>query len=348
MGQKLLSILGGTAVFVLMGCGNSPSPDQSQKRPVIFVDVEVAKQMPIVATVTATGTITAKNEVKILAQTEGKITFLGVEEGAFVKAAQILVKLDASVLAAQAKEAEANAADAKANYDRLNRLMKSGLISEQEFEQAKTRNNVLKARLEYQRALLEYTTIKSPISGVVTFRGVREGDIAVPRAHLLTISDPATLVMEINISELEVPKINIGDPVTIKIDAYPNEDFMGKVRRVFPSSDPLTRLVKVEVQLTDRDDRLFPGLFARAVLTSSKKDRATVLSNDAIMTNSAGLNTAFVVVDSLVEKRDLKLGIREGNRSEILGGVAAGEKVVVAGQSTLNPGMVVRIARERQ
>jgi len=207
---------------------------------------------------------------------------------------------------------------------------------------------VLKARLEYQRALLEYTTIKSPISGVVTFRGVREGDIAVPRAHLLTISDPATLVMEINISELEVPKINIGDPVTIKIDAYPNEDFMGKVRRVFPSSDPLTRLVKVEVQLTDRDDRLFPGLFARAVLTSSKKDRATVLSNDAIMTNSAGLNTAFVVVDSLVEKRDLKLGIREGNRSEILGGVAAGEKVVVAGQSTLNPGMVVRIARERQ
>ncbi len=302
--------------------------------------------MPILSTVTATGTITAKNEVKIIAQAEGKIMYLGVEEGDMVKAGQILVKLDASVLAAQTKEAEANAADAKANYDRLSRLMKSGLISDQEFEQAKTRNNVLQARLEYQRALLDYTTIKSPISGVVTFRGVRESDIAVPRAHLLTISDPATLVIEINISELEIPKINMGDPVTIKIDAYPNEDFKGKVRRVFPSSDPLTRLVKVEVQLTDRDDRLFPGLFARAVLTASKKEDATVLSNDAIMTSSAGLTTAFVVVDSLVEKRDVKLGIREGNRTEILDGISPGEKVVVAGQSTLNPGMVVRIARE--
>lgn len=347
MNQKLRSVLVGTAVLVLAGCGNSPSPGQGQNKPVIFVDVEVAKQKPITSTVTATGTITAKNEVKIIAQAEGKIIYLGVEEGDMVKAGQTLVKLDASVLAAQTKEAEANAVDAKANYDRLNRLMKSGLISEQEFEQAKTRNNVLQARLEYQRALLEYTAIKSPISGVVTFRGVRESDIAVPRAHLLTISDPATLVIEINISELEVPKISIGDPVTIKIDAYPNEDFKGKVRRVFPSSDPLTRLVKVEVQLTDRDDRLFPGLFARAVLTSSKKEGATVLTNDAIMTSSSGINTAFVVVDSLVEKRDLKLGIREGNMSEILEGVAAGEKVVVAGQSTLNAGMVVRIARER-
>lgn len=343
---KRISLLA-AATLLLAGCGNAPSPGGGQGTPVVYVDVEVAKQAPITSTVTATGTINAKNEVKIIAQAEGKIIELQIEEGNYVKKGQVLVRLDASVLSAQTKEAEANLADAKANYDRVNRLAKSGLIAEQDFEQAKTRYNVLKARLEYQKALLEYTTIRSPIGGVVTFRGVREGDIAVPRAHLLTISDPATLVMEINVSELEVPKIKIGDPVTIKIDAYPNEDFKGKVRRVFPSSDPLTRLVRVEVQLTDRDDRLFPGLFARAVLTSSRKEKAVVLSNDAIITTPSGLNTAFVVVDSLVEKRDLRVGIREGNRAEILEGVAAGEKVVVAGQNTLNPGMVVQIARER-
>ncbi len=345
--RKTVAVLLAGIIASLNGCGNAPSPGQNQAGPVVYVDVEIAREAPINATVTATGTINAKNEVKIIAQAEGKIIFLGVEEGDKVKEGQTVVRLDASVLAAQTKEAEANAQDAKANYDRLNRLMKSGLIAEQEFEQAKTRHNVLKARLEYQKALLEYTTIRSPISGIVTFRGVREGDVAVPRAHLLTISDPATLVIEINVSELEVPRIKPGDRVTIKIDAYPNQDFTGMVRRVFPSSDPLTRLVKVEIQLTDRDDRLFPGLFARAVLTSSRKDRATVLSSDAIITAPSGGNSAFVVVDSVVEKRDLKLGIREGNRVEILEGVAAGEKVVVAGKNTLNPGMVVHITRER-
>jgi len=346
--NKLIAVLSAAACLGLTaGCGNAPTPDAAKKQPAVFVEVESAKSEPIVSTITATGTITAKNEVKVIAQTEGKITYLGVEEGDHVKAGEVIVKLDGSVLAAQTKEAEANAEDAKANLDRVTRLFNSKLVSDQEFEAAKTRYKVLKARLDYQKVLLAYTVIKSPISGVITFRGVREGDVAVQRAHLLTVSDPATLVMDINISELEVPKIKVGDPVAVHVDAYPKESFSGKVRRVFPSSDPISRLVKVEVQLVDRESRLFPGLFARAELSTSRKEHATVLSNDAIMTSSSGLTSAFVVVDSVVERRDVTIGIREGNRWEILDGVKPGEKVVLSGQSTLNPGMAVKISRER-
>lgn len=333
--------------LVLAGCGNAPTPDQSQRKPMVFVEVETARQAPITSTVTATGTITAKEEVKIIAQAEGKITRLAVEEGDKVAKGQTLVTLDARILEAQTKEAEANVEDALAGYNRLQRLRKSGLVSEQEFEQARTRYNVLKARLEYQRALLNYTTIKSPISGVVTFRGVREGDVAVPRAHLLTVSDPQTLVMEINVSEIDVPSITVGDPVLVGVDAYPNDVFPGKVRRVFPLSDPITRLVKIEIELTAKDNRLFPGLFARAELTTSRKENATVVSNDAILVSSTGIASAFVVVDSLLERRELTLGIREASASEVVSGVMPGEKVVVSGLNQLNPGMIVRITRER-
>ncbi|MBI2620056.1 MAG: efflux RND transporter periplasmic adaptor subunit [Ignavibacteriales bacterium] len=334
-------------MLALASCGSKPTPDQSNRRPVVFVEVEIARKAPITSTITATGTITAKNEVKVIAQAEGKITFLGVEEGDKVKEGQMLVKLDATILAAQAKEAEANVGDAKASYDRVDRLFKANLVSEQEYEQARTRYNVLEARLDYQRALLKYTTIQSPISGIITYRGVREGDVAVPRAHLLTVSDPATLVMEINISELEVPRVKVGDPVRVRVDAYPDQGFQGTVRRIFPSSDALTRQVKVEIELTGKDGGLFPGLFARAELTTARKENATVLSNDAILTGGDGRSAAFVVVDSLVQRRDLRIGIRDGSRSEILDGVQPGEKAVVAGQNALNPGMAVRITKER-
>jgi membrane fusion protein (multidrug efflux system) len=313
----------------------------------VFVEVESARRQAISSAVTATGTITAKEEVKIIAQAEGKIIRLAVEEGDKVSKGQTLVSLDARILEAQTKEAQANVEDARAGYNRFERLRKSGLVSEQEFEQAKTRYNVLKARLEYQKALLNYTTIQSPISGIVTFRGVREGDVAVPRAHLLTISDPKTLVMEINVSELDVPRITIGDPVQVRVDAYPEEVFSGKVRRIFPLSDPVTRLVKIEIQLTARDNRLFPGLFARAELITSRKDLATVVSNDAILMSSTGAATVFVVVDSVIERRELTLGIRDALASEVVAGVNPGEKVVVSGLNQLNPGMVVRITRER-
>lgn len=349
MNRKRASVCLGTIILLIVmpGCGSSPTPDQPQRRPPVFVEIETARVAPIAATVTATGTITPKEEVKIIAQAEGKITHIAVEEGDEATRGQVLVRLDATILAAQTKEAEANVDDAKANFDRLSRLVNSGLVSEQEYEQARTRYNVLKARLEYQRALLNYTTIHAPISGVVTFRGAREGDVAVPRSHLLTISDPKTLIMDINVSELDIPRIKLGDPVRVRVDAYPAETFSGKVRRIVPLSDPVTRLVKVEIELTDKDPRLFSGLFARADLTISRKESATVVSNDALVMSSTGQASAFVVVDSLLERRELTLGIRDESVSEVLSGLAAGEKVVISGLNQLNPGMVVRITRER-
>ena len=329
-------------------CGNTPSSgQQQQRRPVVLVEVETARRARIVETIGATGTITAKNEIKIIAQTEGKIVLLDVEEGSRVKAGEVLVRLDASVLAAQTKEAEATRDDALANFERAKRLFENKLVSEQEYEQARLRSNVAQARADYQKALLQYTTIISPISGVVTYRGARKGDIAVPRQLLLTISDPATLVMEVPVSELQVPRIHVNDQVKITVDAYPQVKFAGKVRRVFPASDPVSRLVKVEVMFTERDDRLMPGMFGRAELTTSAKDSAVVLSNDAVMTSATGVATAYVVVDSIVERRELTLGIREAGRSEILTGVTAGDKVVVVGQNALNDRMQVQITKER-
>lgn len=334
---------------VLAGCGNSPGNPggAADRRPTVLVEVERARRLPISSAVSATGTIAAKNEVKIIAQTEGKIIKLDVEEGDLVKAGDILVQLDASVLRAQTNEAEAQMIDAKGNYERLKKLYESKLVSGQEYDQARSRYEVAKARLEYQKVLLNYTNIRSPLTGVITHRGAREGDIAVPRSLLLTVSDPTNLVIEINVSELEIPKIKVGDPVEVRVDAYLNSKFPGRVRRIYPVSDAVSRLVKVEVQLTDKDSRLLPGMFARAELTTSRRIDALVLSNDAIITSADGKHFVFVVEDTVVKRRPITLGIRDNVHSEIMEGVQEGDQVVVVGQSTLNDKMVVRVTKER-
>lgn len=336
-------------LLALAGCGNSPGNPGggTDRRPAVLVEVELARRMPLSSTVSATGSIAAKNEVKIIAQTEGKIIKLDVEEGDRVRAGDVLVQLDASVLRAQTNEAEAQMIDAKGSYERLKKLFESNLVSQQEYDQARARYEVAKARLEYQKVLLNYTTIRSPITGVVTYRGAREGDIAVPRNLLLIVADPTNLVMEINVSELEVPQIKIGDPVDIRVDAYPGNKFSGRVRRIYPVSDPVSRLVKVEVQLTDPDARLLPGMFARAELTTVRRADALVLSNDAIITAPDGQTFVFAVEDSVVKRRPVTLGIRDNRYSEIINGVREGDRIVVVGQNNLNDNMIVRVIKER-
>lgn len=336
------------AFLPIIGCGEAGSSGGPPPRQAVLVDVERVWEGPIASSISATGTITAKEEVKVIAQTEGKIERLPVEEGDHVTAGQVLVQLDASVLSAQTKEAEATMLDAKQAFDRATSLFDSKLISRQEYDQARTRFQVAQARHEYQKVLLGYTTIRSPLSGVVTFRGARVGDVAVPRTVLLVVADLNTLVIEITVSELDVPKIRVGDPAVISVDAYPARSFGGEVRRIFPSSDPVSRLVKVEVVLTEQSDLLFPGLFARAQLTTDRKSYATLVSNDAVITSGTGETYVFAVVDSTVQRRTVALGIRSGNISEIVDGVETGDKLVIAGQSSLNDGMAVSVTRERE
>ena len=329
------------------GCGNAESSGGPPVRPAVLVDVERAWIGPIAARISATGTITAKEEVKIIAQTEGKIEKLPFEEGDHVQSGQVLVQLDASVLSAQSKEAEATMLDAKLAYDRAVSLNESKLISRQEYDQARTRYRVAQSRYDFQKVLLSYTTIRSPLSGVITYRGARVGDVAVPRTVLLVVADLNTLVIEITVSELDVPKIKVGDPAAISVDAYPDRSFGGEVRRIFPSSDPVSRLVKVEVVLTEQSELLFPGLFARAELTTDRTPDATLVSNDALIVAGTGETYVFAVVDSTVERRVVSLGIRSGLVSEVVDGVTPGDQLVIAGQSALNDGMQVSVTRER-
>ena len=110
---------------------------------------------------------------------------------------------------------------------------------------------------------LEYFTVRSPISGVVTERKIEPGDLAVNRAHLLTIAQTDELRARVRVSELDLPLIKIGQGARVELDAYRGRTFSGKLTRIFPSVDPSSRQLIVEVDVQNPDSSLRPGLLAR-------------------------------------------------------------------------------------
>lgn len=236
------------------------------------VRVELVEERDLVATVTASGWIRPHRAVDIQADIMGRITKLWVAEGDSVKTGQLLLRIDptqyeAAVARAQAgvSEALAREAQAKANLIQAERALEraraiwerdSTLVSRQELEEAETqvrvqrelheagRHGVSQARALLREAedRLAKTTIRAPIDGVVTRLNVEEGETAIvgtmnnPGSLLLTISDLSVMEAVVRVDETDVPELTLGDSASIQIDAFPRQQFSGRVTRVAHSS----------------------------------------------------------------------------------------------------------------
>lgn len=345
-GTNLKIVLAASLLFFLSACSGQSGNEQQRERPAARVEVVTPERQSIAATLTSSGTITSRNEVRVVAQTEGKIIMLDVEEGDFVREGEIIVRLDSSIPHAQYREAEATFREARRNLERAQQLYERNLISEQEYQNVLAQAEIAESRYEYRRALYEYTTIRAPISGVITFKGVERGDIASPRDHLLTITNLDQLVIRVNVSELEAPYLRVGDRVSVRVDAYAGSEFAGSIRRIFPAADPATRLVPVEVEMINRDDRIFPGLFARVQFKTERRENALVIPVDAVLTSPQGERYVFIVNDDTAHYRLVTTGMRTDRFVEIIDGLSENEKVVVRGASALRDRSPVQIVTD--
>lgn len=340
-----ISILIG--VLLITGCSGGNAEQGQEGPPTPRVEAVTPERQTLSATLMSSGTITSRNEVRVIAQTEGKINMIEVEEGDRVREGDVIVQLDDSVPRAQYREAEASYDESKRNLERAEQLYERNLISEQEYQNIVTQAQIAESRYEYRRALFEYTTIEAPISGVITYRNVDRGDIASQRDHLLTITNLQQLVIRVNVSELEAPFLSRGDEVSVRVDAYADNQFRGRIRRVFPAADPDTRLIPIEVELVDRDERLFPGLFARVEFQTQRRENALVLPVNAVMTNPQGERYVYTVNDDTAHYKKVTTGMRTEEYIEILDGIMENEKVVIRGAGSLRDRMPVQLISER-
>lgn len=203
------------------------------------------------------------------------------------------------------------------------------------------------AKLDLAKARLSECVILAPFSGTITRVHVRAGDMAVTKAPLLEMADLSSLVIRVAVPEAHASVVQNGMSAHVVLDALPGKTFTGKVVRVYPDLDRRMHTRTVELTLGEQA-RLIPGMFARVRLVLESVEAAVTIPFQAVGLTPAGAQVAYVVVHGKAVRRKLKTGIEQAGRVQVLAGLEAGEKVIVAGNEKVKDGAVVRLAGKKK
>jgi multidrug resistance efflux pump len=202
------------------------------------------------------------------------------------------------------------------------------------------------ARLALAEAHLAECVITAPFDGIISKVHVRPGDTASVRAPLVEIFDPSSLVIRFAVPEEHAYSVERGMTSKISLDAMPGKSLAGKITRVYPELDPAMRTRTVEASLVDSFE-IVPHSFARLNLELTHADGTLGVPVEAVLVSPEGQRIAFVVEDGKAVRREISVGIEDGAQVQVLSGLKAGDKIAVAGNEQLRPGMPVRVAGDQ-
>ena len=271
-------------------------------------------------------------------------------------------------------QAEATRDQAQVDAERLRQLANQGAISQQAAEaaeltlvnaeqavkaaqaQVQARQNAIAAsvgRVNAQQAVvaeareqLRWVELTTQSPATVLTRLVDPGDYVQPGSTLLELGDLSTLKVAVQVSELDLGQLTLGQPAQIRLDAFPDLDNTGRISRISPVADPTSRLVTVEVTMANPDSRIGSGLLARVQFTPPGDERIVVPAS-ALDTGTAD-DTIFVVEQqneqATVVARAVEVGQTQQGRVEILSGLTANEPFVVKSDQPLETGQAVRLS----
>jgi membrane fusion protein (multidrug efflux system) len=292
--------------------------------------------------ITATANLIPEEEVQVLAEAEGRVTRLLVEEGDHVAAGQLLASLLRDEAEILHNKAQLKAANAEMAYERAERMHGEKLIAQEEYDKTTMDHRIAQQELAEADWRLEKTEIRAPFAGRLTKRNINLGQHVRPGDELFVVTDFDPLISRIYLPEKDVLPLKEGRQVDITLKADESVRFRGHIRQISPVVDTATGTVKVTVAAIDPPAVVRPGGFVTIDIVRSTHANTMLLPRDAVIRELKRAHV-FVVRENVAEKRNVTLGLEEKDKLEILDGVIAGELVVVAGQGGLKDGSRIKI-----
>jgi membrane fusion protein (multidrug efflux system) len=336
--------LGAALILSASGCkGGAPAPRQRPPPAVTVAPVEVRD---VKVEIRAPVDLRPLFQADVGAKTLGYLDAVLVDRGDVVKKGQLLAVVRPSDLPDQMESARVAFDLAKANKARAEALAPSGVVSQQELQNAQSAYSAAQANLQAVSTRLGETRIESPVDGVVSQRRLDPGALVGPTAgngNILTVQRNDILRVFVPVNEKEAPTVRLGQEASAEFDAVPGKRYTGKVVRLSPAYDPVARTVDAEVHLVNPGE-LRPGMYGRGTLVTSVHPAAVVVPAGAVQL-SDGRFYAFLVQGDKVKRVELRVGVDGGNWFEILDGLKAGDEIVTAGTDTLADGAAVRPVR---
>ena len=334
---------------------------KKKDKEVVFEYAKVEKAN-IQNSITATGTIEPVTSVTVGTQVSGIVSRLYVDYNSVVRKGQVIAELDKTNLMSELNTARANLSSAesslsyqRSNYERYRTLYNKGLISADDFENARltyqqATQQVSQARENVRRAQtnLSYATITSPIDGVVLSKSVEEGQTVAASFNtpeLFTIAQDLTNMQVVaNVDEADIGDIKPGERVTFTVDAYPNDTFTGAVKQVRQEAKTTNNVVTYEVIISapNGDLKLKPGLTANVTIYTREMHDVLSVPSKALrytptqetvgkrkISDCNGKNKVWTIEGNVVKAHSVNIGMSDGTHTQIVSGINEGQRIVV-------------------
>jgi len=310
----------------------------------IPVPVEVAEITTgaIASYISATANLVAEDQVKVLAEAEGRVERLQVEEGDPVAKGQVLAVLVQDEARIAKSKVELKASNASAALERAKGTYDQGLISIEAYDKLNMEYEVARQEVAEAEWRLAKTVIRAPFSGRITERFITLGQHLRPGDELFTVADYDPLVARIYLPERDVIELEEGREVRITLAANAEFSFSGRIRQIAPVVDIATGTVKVTVEAVQPPAGVRPGAFVSIGIVREQRPAALLLPRESVIRELRAAHV-FVTEDDTAVKKAVELGLEEGDLVEVLSGVAEGDKVVIAGQGGLDDGQRIKI-----
>lgn len=355
----LLSSL--AAMAILTSCGSDKKENESARQAPVAVTLSTTGSGEQNAVI-ASGQIESSQSANISTRIMGRITSITVKAGDHVNKGQLLatisdedIKAKRAQTSAMIAEAEAAFATAQKDYERFTNLYKQQSATARELDNATLQYNSAKSRLEAARqmrnevsAMLSYSSLTAPFSGVVTQKLAETGNIASPGMPILTIEQNSTLQVSAAVSESDISNIRTGDTANVKIKSA-DRSFTGKITQLNPSSQFTGGQYIVKISLPESEKKnLYSGMFVNVSIpvkhTPDVSKPGRIMIPQSAIVNRDELTGVYTVSNNNTALlRWIRLGKQYGSNVEVLSGLAKNESFVSGADGKLYNGVPVTI-----
>lgn len=349
----------GLALLVASCGGAAEAPESSAPAPV-SVNAAAVATATIVELQTGprvSGQLAPGREATARAEVGGSVTSLNVEEGRAVTRGAAVGRIEARDLQASVSSAETGVSSAEtamkiasAEAARVESLVKGGAMAQRDLDMAnngvaaaRAQLAAARSRLTSARQQLSDTVLRAPLTGIVSEKTANSGDVVAPGAALFTVIDPSSMRLEASVPSDQIALLRVGAPVEFTVRGYPDQTFTGRIERLSPQADPVTRQVAIFVTIPNTGGRLLSGLFAEGRVNAEAHRAITVPL--AALDEAGSAPMVARVNGNTIERVAVTVGARDNDREivEITSGLNEGDRVLVGAVKSIAAGTTIEI-----
>ena len=314
------------------------------------VTTAVARTESWESLLTAVGSLEAVRGVMVTAELTGKVVDIEFEPGTMVRAGDLLAKQDTSTEEAQLRAAEATAALAKSNYDRMKELLGRKIISQSEYDNTEAQYKQAMAQCDNIRTVIAKKNVRAPFAGRLGIRLINLGQVLNEGQAIVSLQALDPIFVNFLLPQQELAKLQPGLTVRVTTDALPGQTIEGKITALNPQVDASTRNIRIQATVANGQERLRPGMYVNVAVVLPARDKVLAIPATAVL--YAPYSDSVCVVEekkserggqpiTAVRQQFAQLGEKRGDFVSVVSGLKEGETVVSSGVFKLRNGQDV-------